>query len=117
MAIPAYKKYQKGAEENVILSTLSQINKAFNACIIGTAPGTCAAAGGTINSTLNTRSGAAVTALVVGSGANCFNVIGTNLDGCISFNDDGLVTGETITPDAKANTAGACDTTTGTCAP
>ena len=115
VAIPAYQKYQANAKENVILSSLSQITKAYNACIISTAAATCAATGGTIDDTLNAQPGVTIVGTPI-AGHNCFAVVGSGgLQGCVELDDAGKVLNKTSAPDAVVGT-GVCSTM-GVCAP
>ena len=96
VAIPAYQKYQRSAEINIVKNTLSQIAKAFPICLTSANFGTCKSP--TISGTLSSQDGASI-ALGTGSPATkaCFEVTNENsLKGCIDFTDDGLGKAGTI---------------------
>ena len=90
VAIPAYQKYQRTAEINVVKNTLSQIAKAFPVCLTSDSFGDCNTV--TIAGTLSSQAGASI-ALGASSPTDkaCFEVANENgLKGCIDFKDDGL---------------------------
>ena len=96
VAIPAYQKYQRSAEINIVKNTLSQIAKAFPICLTSANFGRCKTT--TINGTLSSQDGASI-ALGTSSPDTkaCFEVTNENsLKGCIDFTDDGLGKAGTI---------------------
>ena len=88
VAIPAYQKYQRNAEINVVKSTLSQIAKAFPICLTSSAFDKCNTSD--IEGTLSSQADASISADRSTAGKVCYDVnTNTALTGCIDFEDDG----------------------------
>ena len=117
MPLPAYNKYQENAKVGVIASSLSQITKAFNACLaVGETAGTCAA-NVNVNNTvrLDDATQGAVNRV---AGKNCFMVTygpsiasGATmaaLTGCVELTDVGVITSESDNAKIVLATKGFC---------
>ena len=117
VAIPAYNQYQENAKVGVIASSLSQITKAFNACLaVGETAAKCA---GNVNVNGTVRLDDATKGDVNRvAGKNCFfvtygpTIAGSastaGLTGCVELTDVGVVTSESDNAGIVAAGTGFC---------
>ena len=125
--LTAYQTYQENAKISVIRGSLSNIIKAYNACLAVGDPGTCS--GGTtglafalgvstVNMTINPDPSVTIQASRSAANASCFIVTGTgNLDGftgCVDFTSIGEVGTRSDTDAHITGMASACSAA-GTC--
>ena len=126
VAIPAYNRYRAAAERNVVRTTLSQVIKAFNACISDRAFATCAV--DDIGDTFNAQPGStpasnmAATVAAAGTPSFCFQVTGVGAgdrSGCVDMDLNGQVINQTET-DVEIDTMSSATKSvcmTGVCTP
>ncbi len=97
VAIPAYNRYQRGANQGVVTATITQIKKAFPVCLTANQFNDCAT--DSINDTLLAQTGAEIDSNLKSGQRACWlvKVDGGNYSGCVEFenNNTGIPKRET----------------------